>query len=605
MIDIDEKESQFVIDYFKELKTERNKYVPLWRDIQHYVAITNEVNSEFEDTQQPSEQKDVYINDPTAFNCVNQAGDYLAGILWSKVTLEPSEYVKKQAMGRDLSDFYEKATKVFNEQMNATDAGWLSVLKSYCYDQSSYATSGIGTFKSKEYIDGQSECCLSFKSYGVWNSCIDEGQNNKINVVYATHNWRLNQLIEEFCLTDGELDPQKLSNMPEEVQQAFESKNFNRKFKIVFGVLPNNRYLMDKRGKASARFKGYWFMEHSDKRVFHVEYFKKMPIAMCRAIRVNGQVYGESAGTIAISSIKLLNHITGDSIDNVEKTTDPALGILSGALVAGNVFNRSAGAVNTFNIQALNGQSPVFPIAPAGDIAAIVNFMIPELKKSLFNIFKIDQLLDMNNNTQMTATESSFRMSIRGKSINGILNQQKHECIEPTCHRAISIIQECGLFGEILEDLPVSTEEQFKHKKYVLENNEYIPDVVVDAMKDNKLWYTIKFNGELEKLCNAELYEAIGRFLQYLNAVIQIDHNIVYAINTYEFLELLKSVSNLVNEKLIKSKTAYEEILQKMQEAQEEKEKQAQIAQQATAMKDLASASRDDAQANVLGGMNV
>ena len=602
MIDIDEKESALVIERFKELKTERNKYVPRWREIQEYVSITNEIHSEFEDTKQPSEQKDIFINDPTAFTCVYQAGDYLAGILWNlnAVTLKPSSYIKKQSGGTDLSEFYKHATEVFLEQMNATDAGFSSVLKSYCYDQFSFATSGIGTFKSKEFVNGQSEACLCFKPFGVWNSCIDEGANNKITVVYTVYNWRINQIIEEFCINEeGNVDEEKLKNMPEEIQKEYQANKFNRKFKLVFGMLPNNHYKLSKRGKVGAKYKGYWFLDNSENKVFHVEYFNKMPIAMCRAIRVNNQVYGESSGTLAISSIKMLNHVTGQSVDNVEKQTDPALGVLSGALIAGNVFNRSAGAVTEFNVQAVaNGQTPVFPISQIGDISGVINFLIPELRKNLVNIFKIDQLLDFNNQTQMTATESSYRMSIRGKSINGLLSQQKQECIEPTCHRAISVIQDCGLFGEILEDLPETTPEEIEYKQQVQKEGNYIPDIVAQAMKDNKIWYTLEFNGELEKLCNAEIYEAIGRFLQYLQAILQIQPELIHAINAYEFLELLKDVSNLVNDNLIKSKYAYEELLAKMQEEQARQAQIAQQAQQAQTMKDFATASKEGAIAN-------
>lgn len=240
-----------------------------------------------------------------------------------------------------------------------------------------------------------------------------------------------------------------------------------------------------------------------------------------------------------------------------------------------------------------NGQSPVFPIAPSGDISAVINFIIPELRKGLVNIFKIDQLLDFNNNTSMTATESSYRMSIRGKSISGLLNQQKQECILPTCHRAISIIQDCGLFGEILEDLPEQTEAQLAYKQQVIDDGDVIPEVIAKAMKDNKIWYTIEFNGELEKLCNAEIYEAIGRFLQYLNAIIQINPDIAYAINAYEFLELLKSVSNLVNDKLIKTKYEYDTLLEKMEEVKAQQAQQAQMAQQAAMVKDMATAQKE------------
>lgn len=604
--ELTEQEQNLVITRFAELKEERTKYIPRWRDVQNYVSINNEINAEFDDNQQPNQQKDIFVNDPTAYTSVNQAGDYLAGILWSDVTIEPSKFIKDKAQGADLSDFFKKATEVFLEQMNDTDAGFLSILKSYCYEQFSFGTSGIGTFKSKEFENEQSECCLSFKPFGVWNSCIDEGANNKIDIVYTVYNWRLNQIVEEFCYKDGELSQELIEQMPDEIKNAIEAKKYNQKFKLVLAIMPNNSYIIGKRGKVGAKYKGYWFTEYSGKKVFKVEYYKKMPIAMCRAIRVNNQVYGESAGTLMISAIKMLNHIAGKTVDNIEKLNDAPLGIISGALVSGNVLNRSANSVTVFNPQAVaNGQTPIFPLSQAGDISATINFLIPELKKGIINGFKIDQLLDFNNQTAMTATESSFRMSIRGKSINGLLTQQKTEMLVPTCHRAISIIQDCGLFGKTLDEinaLPEDTEEQIKYKQQLIAEEDYIPEVIAEAMKDNKLWYKLKFHGELEKLLNSELYEATGRFLQNVQFILQICPELVHAINAYEFLDFLKSISNLVNDKLIKSKYEYEELLQKMEEEAQAQQEQQAIANQAQVYKNMASAGKDAAQAQNLTG---
>lgn len=599
-IDIDEKESKLVIERFTELKNERSKYITRWKDIENYVSITNEVNVEFENHKQPNQQKDVYINSPTAFTSVWQAGDYLAGILWSEnaITLEPSDYIKKKTQGKDFSDFYKNATAKTLEQINATDAGFSAILKSYAYDQFSYGTSGIGTFKSKEFEKEQSECCLNFKAYGVHNCCIDEGSNNKIDVVYTVYNWRLNQIIEEFCYTNDKLDEEKIALLPDEIKKSYEANKWNDKFKLVYGIMPNNYYSMGKRGKVGARYKGYWFLDGTNK-VFKVDFFKKLPIAICRAIRVNGQVYGESSGSLAISSIKMLNHISGRTVDNIEMQNEPPLGALSGALVNGNVIDRGSGAVNLLNPKAgANGQTPIFPISQIGDISAIVNFLIPELKKDIVNIFKIDQLLDFNNQTAMTATESSFRMSIRGKSINGTLTQQKIECIEPTCHRAISIIQDCGLYGQILEDLPEDTPEEIKYKQQVQQSGDFVPEEIAEAMKNGKIWYKLKFNGELEKLCNAELYEAIGRFLQYLQIALQIKPSLIEAINDYDLLTLLKSASNLVNEGIVKSKYKYNEIIKQIEEAQVEQAKQMQMLQGSQVAKNLASAGKDEAIAN-------
>ena len=590
MIDITDNEQKLIIQRFDDLKTERAKYISRWKDIQDYVAITNEINAEFEESRMPNKQKDVFINDPTTFICVNQAGDYLAGILWSLngITLEPAEEIQKQAQGTDLSEFYKNATEIILSQMNSPDAGFQPVLRSTCYDQYSFGTSGIGTFLSKEFLNNQSDCCLTFKSFGVWNTCIDEGANNKIDIVYTVYNWRVNQIIEEFCYSNGEFSEELLSNLPEEIKSAYEKNDLNKKFKLIFGVLPHNSYIMGKRGKIGAKYKGYWFVDSGQKKVFRTEYFNKIPIAMGRAIKVNNQIYGESAGSLAISSVKMLNHIAGKTIDNIEKSTDMPLGIISGALASGGVFNRSAGAVNVFNAQAqTQGQNPIFPIDSVGDISSVVNFLMPEIKKDIVNMFKLDQLLDFNNQTQMTATESSYRMSIRGKAIAGLLSQMKSEIIEPVCHRAISLIQDAKLFGEALEELPINTEEEIKYRMQVEKEGKYIPDVVYQAMKENKPWYKLRFNGELEKLTNAETYEAIGRFLQYFTSILQMKPEIQFAINEYEFLNLLKGVSNLENENLIKSKYEYQELIEKIKQERQRMQEMQQALQSTQMVKNL------------------
>ena len=322
-----------------------------------------------------------------------------------------------------------------------------------------------------------------------------------------------------------------------------------------------------------------------------------LPIAICRAIRVNGQIYGESSGSLSISAIKMLNYITGKTIDNAELRTSPPIGMYSGALAQGNVIDYSPNSVTTFNAKAAGEvKTPIFPLIQASDISAITNFIIPALKEDITNVFKIDQLLDFNNQTKMTATESSFRMSIRGKSINGLLTQEKTECIEPICHRAISIMQDCGKFGYILDELPMQTIEDIQFKQYVIDNNEYVPPEIAEIMKEGKRWYTLRFKGELEKLLNAELYEALGKFLQYLEYALKVKPDLIHAINDYEFLEIIKDAANLNNEGLVKTKTEYAEIIQQIEESRQKQAQQEQAMTQSQIGMNVARANKDEAQ---------
>lgn len=587
-------EQKLVIERYNQCKEERMKYVPRWKEIEQYISITSDIDSNFEQTKYNSDTNDILINDTTAFSCVNNAGDYLAGILWSPeiVTIEPSEYIKET--GNNFEKFFSKVTDKFKAQMNHSDAGFSTILRSYCYDQYSYASSGIGAFRSKKFDNNQSTCCIDLKNYNVQTSCIDEGASNKVDVIFTVYNWRLNRIIEEFCMTDGIFDKTLFSEMPEKIKRAYESDKFNEKFKLVNGILPNSIYKLNTRGIKGAQYKGYWFLE-GDSKIFKEEYFKVLPIAFCRAIRLSNQIYGESAGTIALSNVKMLNYITGVSVDNIEKNTDSPLGVLSGALLSGEVLDRSANAVNVFNPQAVKDGSPIFPIGTTGDISGLINYLIPLLKKDITNIFKLDQLLDFNNQTQMSATESSYRMSIRGKSIAGLISQQKTELLEPLIHRAISIMQDCNIFGYSLEDL--KADETLENRDSLIENEEFIPDEIYQAMKDNKQWYKIAYHGELERLSNNELYEALSRFMQFLQFAISIDKNILGAIDTYEFLSFCQTISNLTNQKFLKTKQEYQEMLEQIQQFQQQQLQEQQKLNDAKALSDVSNANKNNAQA--------
>jgi hypothetical protein len=183
-------------------------------------------------------------------------------------------------------------------------------------------------------------------------------------------------------------------------------------------------------------------------------------------------------------------------------------------------------------------------------------------------------------------------MSIRGKSINGLLSQQKAECIEVLLHRAISIIQDCELFGYDINSMPELTPEDVIKKQQAIDEGNIIPEVLLNAMKNGQRWYKIRYNGELEKMANAELYEAIGRFLQYLASALQIKPELTHAINDYEFIEMVKNVSNLTNSNIIKSKTEYKMILEQLQEAQAQAQAQQMMMQQGAMLKDMATGTK-------------
>ena len=83
---------------YNELKSERQKYVSRWEDIAKYVGIRVRPQNYFNQGEvNKDEDLDKYTEDPTASLSVQQAANYLKGIMWGNgegaISIEPSDDV--------------------------------------------------------------------------------------------------------------------------------------------------------------------------------------------------------------------------------------------------------------------------------------------------------------------------------------------------------------------------------------------------------------------------------------------------------------------------------------------------------------------------------
>lgn len=584
------KEKDIVIKRYQDCKTTRQEYTSLWKDVQYYVAPSERIRDTFEDDTNRSDQKDIYINDPTAYIAATQAADYILGIIWGNgddvFQFVPSRHVKDLLQDpAQLDDFFQWATGRALAEMNHSEGGLIPSLKSHTLDQSTFGTSGVGGYINTDYVENKADNALQFNRYGVYNSCIDEGANGKINVVYSVHNWRVSRIIDEFAVLNGKLNKKLLAKLPDAITKAYDAGNYNQRFKIVHGVLPHSDFSIGKAGKKGTKFKGFWFYE-PENNVFSEEYYKEMPIAMCRSIKVTDQIYGTSAGILSLSSIKMLNYVTGNTIEAIEKLVEPARGMFNGALANGSVMDTSSGQVTVFNGKAAEG-NPLFNISDVGDVTGNVQVLIPKAERDITTIFKIDQLLDFNSQTQMTATEAMQRFSIRAKSLSGLIQQQKNELLIPLIKRSVSLLSDLKLLGV----KPDSAEaEEFAR---LGKDKQIIPPQVVEIMQKGLNWFEIKFNNELDQMSNAQRYEDYSKYLLLKQQLLGTDPSLALGMNQFNELQFAKTITNLDTSNFVKSETEYDQAKQQEEQLRREAmQLEAQKMQSETA-KNVAGAEKD------------
>jgi hypothetical protein len=540
------KTNENIIDLYTKLRGERDKYTPLWQTIGKFVGIG--VDSNYIDNKQSGregDQLDSSIDDPTSAIAVQQAGDYLMGIIWGTgdgvFDLEPSDYALEHDSMEAMSDWFRYGTKTLLTHMNHSEAGLNSAMKPVMYDQMAFGTSGIGTFPNKAFKEGREENLFVFRGYGVDNIVCDVGKNGLIETVGVVYQWRTTRVIAEFAMVDGVFSEKLFAKLPKQIQDAHTGNDVNQTFTIVCMIYPSEDFHPKYKGKRGAKYIGSWFLIE-DKDIFSEEQFKDKPIAIARSIVVRGEIFGRSAGTMLISSIRAINHMVGQTIMILEKQADPAVGVIGNSIAGDQVLDTSPGKATPFNAALLEGKNPIFPIHDIGDPTGIINYLIPYLNDKVTTAFKIDVLLDFNSAKDMTATESMQRYAIRGRSLAGIIQQMKIELLEPMIARCASIALEYEVLGVNPEIYVERAEALAKEGKI----ERLIPQGVLQCIKDGKKWYKVKFKNELDKLPRTEKIEAL---IQIINATMMIAQAYPAIIEAVDWHKLLTDINeNLDND---------------------------------------------------------
>ena len=523
---------------YTECKTARDREKYVWDDIAKYTGISVDPNNMWTGGNGAKDLDD-YVDDPTSAIAVNQAGDYMLGIMWGTgekaLSVVPSRHLLEMQDMKILAPYFDYVTEQVLYHMNHADAGLNTSLKPYAYDQFSFGTSGIGVFPNKSFLNGVSHNALVFRGYGIDNIAIDEGKSGLVEINFVSYRWRVNEIIGEFCGMAGTVDNKRLSQMPKPIQDAYKKHDLNKEFGIVFGMLPRDDFDPKLKGKRGARYRGVWFMdEGNDNKFFHEEDFKERPISICRQVKIRGKRYGRSSGTMLISTIRATNFMLGNSMEIMEKMCDPALGMWGAGAIGDAVLDSSPRGLTIFN-STFTGKDPVFQLHDVGDPADLVKFLLPYLNEKLTTGFKVDALLDFSSAKEMTATESLQRYAIRGKSLAGMLIQQKVELLDPMCRRVVSLLFDMKELGVNPLTDPQRATDLAKDKKRGI--GRVIPKEVLDLIDKGKPWFEIKFNNELEKLTKTQAVQDLVQVIQAITAIAALYPQIVQAVDWFKLLE--------------------------------------------------------------------
>lgn len=381
-------------------------------------------------------QADVFDNTPQY--ALHLAASVFLSMLWpeSARTFEivPVPELRDQ-MG--VEDYFRWATGKMHRAMEQPKAGLSVALMEYLLDLLSFGTAGVGTFKNPN-IKKDREVPVIYDAWGIKNMNIAETAQGFVDTVYYVRPYRVRQLMEEYSKRGDKIPPR--------IKELYKNSKFSDEVDVLVVIEPKE----PEEGKAGvvgmtvrtvhiAKEDGFIMRESA---------YEEMPVAVGRQFKSLDEVLGRSSAMLALPDAQSSNVMTEAVLVAAEKQLDPPLVVLDSGRLGGGVVDTSSGAINVYDTGGrLNtNEKPIAPLFTVGEFNHAIE-VIKELRDKILSAFFLDRLLDTNNQTQMTAYETSVRDHKNGQSMGGVFGRQQKEVFTPMIERTFNILFREGYLG--------------------------------------------------------------------------------------------------------------------------------------------------------------
>jgi hypothetical protein len=340
-----------------------------------------------------------------------------------------------------VEDYFRFATHQMHEYMEKPKAGLSMAFMEHFLDTGIFGTAGVFT---EDNSKNDPEMPLLYDAWGVKNMCISETKQGFVDQVYFIRPLKVKQIITEYS-KPGDYIPAK-------IQEKYNTGKEDEEIDVLVVIEPKNPEKDDlgnlKLGKAGMPVRTVHIAIGEAARLREGG-FEEMPVAIGRLFKQLNEPYGRSCGMLAQPDAQSLNVLTEGVLVATEKSLDPPLGVLDDGRLGGGIISTGAGDINVFNTSGRQSdEKPIFPLFTIGEFMQALDQQ-KQLAAKIAQAFFLDRLLDLNNQTQMTAYETSIRDKIRGEALGGVFSRQEKEVMTPTIERSFNILFRNGYLGVV------------------------------------------------------------------------------------------------------------------------------------------------------------
>lgn len=416
-------------------------------------------------------------------------------------TLEP---VRRLRGLPGVEEYFRWATEEVHEAMDQPRAGLSMALLEHLLDTGIFGTSALATFEGD---DDDPTVPVVYDSWSIKGMMIAETAQGYVDTVYYKRQLTVRQIMIEYTKPGDKIPPK--------IAELAGNKKWDEKMDILHVIEPQ-KPAKGKLGRNAMRCRTVHIASQFGFRL-RTGGYEEMPIAVGRLFKSVDEALGRSCGMLALPDAQSLNALTEAVLVATEKQLDPPLVLLDSGRLGGGVVDTSASALNVYDTGGrLGNEKPIQPLFTVGEMQSALEQQ-KELKNKIMQAFFLDRLIDLNNETQMTAYETSVRDKMRGEALGGIFARQEKEVMTPTVHRTFNIMFRKGHLG-IINEGP-GAENRRKWAKVTGGDKMIVPQVILDAHKEGLDVFEVKYISPAKRFQQAEKLQGLMSAIDALVAV--------------------------------------------------------------------------------------
>ena len=465
---------QELIDRNKEFDTEKRLWNNHWQLVGEYCL---QRKAHFTSMEEPGAFLHSEIWDTTAPKAVEVAASALLGMMWPDN--HSFKYMPVDDSNDQVMEYFERATERVQIGLDDPRNGLDLSLFELTEDLLTFGTSSL-------YEEGGDETDFIFQSWNVAQFAIDEDADGYVDTFFRTYKMTPRQMVQKFNLPKDQLHKDVLK---------MHKDGKKTKSKILHVIAPRSVDPKKGIGRENMPVMSI-YIDIDRKQLIRESGFEELPAFCVRASKKINEKYGRSAAMRALPDIMELNAVWEAVTVAMEKNLDPPLAVYDDGRLGPGTIDTSAGAINVLNVSGkINGnQRPIEPLFTVGNFNDVIP-LIEKLEQSIQDHFMIDRLLDLNNDTQMTAREALIRNSMRQQMLGSFRTRMKNELFNRMLERSFNILLRAGDLGYV----EGSTEAEIAAERSPNEEILIIPQEVVDAQESGEPFYKIKYTTPAER----------------------------------------------------------------------------------------------------------